>query len=246
VTKLRALVLDDEAPARKYLAELLRATDRVDPVAVVGSIAEATQAMAADLEIEAAFIDLRLVDRAGDVSGLRWAQQLAAQPQAPLIVLATAMADQAVAGFDLGAVDYLLKPFTPTRAALCVDRLLARRTPQPAKLPSRWMARDGARLVFLPVAGILAFEAAERLAFVHHVDGKFLIDISLAAVEAELGDRVLRTHRNWLVMLDHVRELGRDSGELAVIVGPGLAVPVSRDRAAEVRAALTRGVLGSR
>src|SRR5262249_36486750 len=133
-----------------------------------------------------------------------------------------------------------------SRVALCVDRLFARRAPQPATLPSRWMARDGARLVFLPVTGILAFEASERLAFVHHVDGKYLIDVSLAAVEAELGTRVLRTHRNWLVMLDHVRELGRASGELAVIVGPDLAVPVSRDRAADVRSALTRGVLGSR
>jgi DNA-binding LytR/AlgR family response regulator len=246
VTPLRALVLDDEAAIRKYLAELLRATARVDPVGVVGSIAEATQAMSADLEIEAAFVDVRLVERAGDQAGLRWARALAAQPDAPLIVLATALAEHAVAGFELGAVDYLLKPFTPSRVATCVERLLARRTPRPATLPSRLMARDGARLVFLPVAGILAFEAAERLVFVHHAEGRFLVDLSLAAVEQQLGERVLRTHRNWLVVPGEVRELSRATGELVVTVGATLVVPVSRDRGAAIRAALTRGALGSR
>jgi DNA-binding LytR/AlgR family response regulator len=56
----------------------------------------------------------------------------------------------------------------------------------------------------------------------------------------------MRTHRNWLVVLDHVRELGRGTGELVLHVGPQLVVPVSRDRAPAVREALVSRALGSR
>jgi DNA-binding LytR/AlgR family response regulator len=243
---VRALIVDDEVPVRRYLAELLHGTGRVDPVAVVGTVADATQAMRANLDIEAAFVDIRLIDRAGDRSGLSWVQGVLAGPEPPLVVLATALVDHAVAAFDVGAVDYLLKPFTRSRVALCVDRLMARRAPRPVTPPSRLMARDGANLVFLPVSGILAFEASDRLAFVHHLEGRFMIDLSLAAAEAQLAGHILRTHRNWLVMMDKVRELNRSSGELALMVGPELAVPVSRDRAPAVREALLSRTLGTR
>jgi LytTr DNA-binding domain len=68
----------------------------------------------------------------------------------------------------------------------------------------------------------------------------------LHGILADGAGSVLRTHRNWLVAPAHVRELVRASGELAVIVGPDLAVPVSRDRGPAVRAALTAGALGAR
>ena len=238
---IRALILDDEVPARRYLGELLSATGKVEVAAAVASVAEADETLAAGLALDVAFVDVRLVDRRGDASGLDWARRLAAQPTAPQLVLATAMAEHAVAAFDAGAVDYLLKPFTRARVDTCVDRLLSRRPPR-AEPPTRLVARTATSLVFLPLAGVLAFEAEDRLAYVHHVDGRYLVDLSLAALEARFADRVVRTHRNWLVVLDHVRELTRD-GEVAV---GGLAVPVSRDRAPAVRDALVSRAVGRR
>ncbi|HUJ60629.1 MAG TPA: LytTR family DNA-binding domain-containing protein [Kofleriaceae bacterium] len=242
---LRALIVEDEPPARRYLGELLAGTRRVELVAAVGTIAEADQALAAELAIDAAFVDIRLVDRPGDASGLHWARRVAAQPGAPQLVLATALAEHALAGFEAGAVDYLLKPLTRQRVAACVDRLIARRPARAAAAPSRLVARTAQSLVFLPIDGVLAFEAADRLAYVHHVDGRYLVDLSLAALEQRFADVVLRTHRNWLVVLDRVRELGRASGELVLQVGE-LAVPVSRDRAPGVREALVSRALGAR
>ena len=161
-------------------------------------------------------------------------------------MLATALADHALAAFEAGAVDYLLKPFTRQRVATCVERLLARRPARAAAPPTRLVARTATSLVFLPLAGVLAFEAAERLVHVHHLDGRFLVDLSLAALETQFADRVTRTHRNWLVVLDHVRELGRPSGDLALHVGADLVVPVSRDRAPAVRDALVSRAVGAR
>ena len=100
--------------------------------------------------------------------------------------------------------------------------------------------------MFLPVDGVLAFEAAERLAFVHHVEGKFLVDLSLTALELQFADRALRIHRSWLVMLDQVRGLGRATGELVLDVSTGFAIPVSRDRAATIRDALIARAIGTR
>ena len=248
MTGLRVLVVEDEPPARDYLVELLQGCAPIAEVVAANSVAEATAALRDPRGIAAAFVDIRLVDRPGDTTGLTWARDALARPAAPLLVFATAIPDHALAAFEAGAVDYLLKPFTPTRVRRCVDRLHARRQlrPDPSDLPgaapTRLLARTGSSLVFLSFDGVYAFEAADRLTYVHHADGKFLVDPSLAALEHDLAPRVVRVHRNWLVALAHVRRMER-GGEL--VVGPSLKVPISRDRAALVREALLANALGT-
>jgi len=79
---------------------------------------------------------------------------------------------------------------------------------------------------------------------VHHREGRFLVDPSLAALESQFGELVIRTHRNWLAARRHVRRLDRASSDLCLVVGDDLQVPVSRDRAAAVRKELLAGTLG--
>jgi len=100
-------------------------------------------------------------------------------------------------------------------------------------------------LVFLRLEEVWAFEAAERLAFVHSSRGKFDVDLSLSAVEASFGRTLLRVHRNWLVSADHVKELEGAGSETELLVGD-LRVPVARERAQAVREALMQGTLGIR
>jgi DNA-binding LytR/AlgR family response regulator len=244
VTPLRALVLEDEAPARDYLTELLHACDGIGEVIGVGTVEQATAALRGSVGIDAAFVDIRLIDRPGDTTGLHWARATASSPEPPLLVFATAMPDHALHAFDTGAADYLLKPFTQQRVERCVERLRHRRSAH-GRVPARLLARTTNSLVFLPLESVLAFEAAERITHVHHADGRFLVDLSLAALEADLADRVLRIHRNWLVAIAHVRQMGRGS-EPVLLVGPDLRLPVSRDRAPAVREALLRNALGVR
>ena len=242
---LAALVVEDEAPARGYLVELLRDTNAFARVTAVASAAEASEALRADPHVDVAFVDIRLVDRPGDTTGLDWVRSVAATPSPPRFVFTTAMAEHAVAAFEAGVSDYLLKPFTRHRVAACVQRLLERPALPPS--PTRLVARTAAGLVFLPLDGVLAFEAAGRLMYVHHQQGRFLVDPSLTALEAQFGKLVIRTHRNWLVAPKHVRRLERASSELVLVVGEReLAVPVARDRAADVRKTLVAGTLGLR
>ena len=167
--------------------------------------------------------------------------------QAPKIVLATASPQHAVEGFALEAVDYLLKPFTEERVALCLKRVGARLVPSPPPPPRRILARRKKSLVFLAPSEIWAFEAVERLSYVHTAEGRFDLDLSLAAVEAMLGAGFLRVHRGWLVNVEQVREMSFETGERTLFVGAkvgdpaGVRVPVARERAGVVRERLTSG-----
>jgi DNA-binding LytR/AlgR family response regulator len=246
---LRAMLVDDEPASRRYLAELLREAGGVDVVASLATLDDALAAFDAQAP-DVAFVDLRLVDRPGDTSGLLLARALAARAGAPRLVFATAMPDHALEAFDVGAADYLLKPFSSQRVAQCVERLRAHRTSDGtirAARSTRLVARDAAGLVFLALEQVLAFEAEERLTYVHHDDGRrSYVDLSLSQWESQLGASVLRTHRNWLVVVDRVESLEKSVGEAVVRVGRELLVPIARDRAARVREVLLDGAVGAR
>jgi two-component system response regulator LytT len=246
--RLRALVVEDEWAARNYLVELL---ERSGAVQVVGAAASADDArevlQSREGLLDVAFVDVRLVGGECDDEGLDLVRSFARQPGAPMFVLATAFAQHALEAFDLGVVDYLHKPFTVERVAQCLERIQKRRpSPAPATGPARIVVRRKRALVFLRLDEVWAFEASERLAFVHASRGKFDVDLSLSAVEASFGRTLLRVHRNWLVNADHVKELEGAGSETELLVGDDLRVPVARERAQAVREALMHGTLGIR
>ena len=164
-----------------------------------------------------------------------------------MFVLATAFQEHALEAFQLGVVDYLLKPFTEERIEQCLTRLWARR-PIRERRPLRIVARRGKSLVFLGLEEVWAFEASGRMTFVHTLQGKLDLDLSLAAIEAGVGQSLTRVHRSWLVNAAHVRELEREGHEtrLLVGVGSGLSVPVARERSQTVRELLLANTMGVR
>lgn len=253
--KFRALVVEDEWPARNYLVELLEATGRVEIVGAVASLEEASSALVpeSELRIDIAFLDVNLAG-SGDDAGIRLARRVANTSGAPALVLATAFSKHALEAFELGVVDYLLKPFTDERVAACLDRVAERRpAAQGAQAKGRIAARNGKSLVFLDIEEVWAFEASERLTYVHTLHGKFDLDLSLASIESTLGRSFCRVHRSWLVNVPFIREFGRDSGEHMLFVGQGITgdgsgitVPVARDRASAIREMLLSSSTGLR
>jgi DNA-binding LytR/AlgR family response regulator len=252
--KLRALVVEDEWPARNYLVELLVDSGQAEVVGAVSNVDEAQQALgaAAGLHVDVAFVDVQLARDAGDQAGLSFAKTLRKTAPDVQIVLATAFEQHALAAFDMGVTDYLLKPFGEERVLQCLARLKQRKPPISSR-PPRIVARKKKSLVFLDAGEIWAFEAEERLTFVHTKHGKFDVDLSLRAIELALGTAVTRVHRKWLVNVDHVRELTRTSSDTLLFVGEapseegkGIMVPVSRDKVAEVREALLAQLVGMR
>jgi DNA-binding LytR/AlgR family response regulator len=255
---LRALVIEDEWPARNYLVELLESSGLAEVVGAVGTLDEAKQALGADppgLRVDVAFVDVRLEGAPRAETGLELVRSMSQTAAAPMFVLATAHEAHALEAYELGVVDYLLKPFSEERVVQCLRRLHQRRgTVQESSAgPSRIVARRKRSLVFLEPLEIWAFEAADRLTFVHTLHGTFDIDLSLAAVEASFARAFVRVHRNWLVNAMHIKELERDGHETRLFVGDGVAdagkgvkVPVARERAAAVREMLLTNATGLR
>jgi len=255
--KLRALVVEDEWATRNYLVELIHGSCATEVVGAVASLDGACQILESPPDsgpaIDVAFVDVQLVGSDRDDGGLELVRRYAGRPGAPRFVLATAFRDHALEAFELGVVDYLLKPFSEDRVARCLDRVRALRPPVAAPPgPARIVARRKRALVFLRLDEVWAFEAAERLAYVHTARGRFEVDLSLSAIEASIGHALLRTHRNWLVNADHVRELEGHGSDTELRVGApdgdvaGVRVPVARDRAVAVRDALLRNATGIR
>jgi two-component system response regulator LytT len=246
---LRALVLEDEWPTRNYLVELIEATNLAEVSGAVGTIDEAREALAGS-PIDVVFVDLQLAATGDSRTGLDLIRAEADSPGAPMFVIATAFQEHGIEAFKLGVVDYLLKPFSEERVEQCLRRLMARR-PERRSGPMRVVARKKKNLVFLDPQDIWAFEAIDRLTYVHAKQGKFDIDLSLTAIEGSFGRTLTRVHRNWLVNLALVQEMDRDSGEMTLIVGntgdaETLRVPVSRDRAKQVRDLLLENATGLR
>jgi DNA-binding LytR/AlgR family response regulator len=257
---LRALVVEDEWPARNYLVELLECSGLAEVVGAVATAAEARQAIRCRGEamtgIDVAFIDVDLGGLSPSENGLRLVHALADDSAGPMFVLATAHNQHAVEAFDLGVVDYLVKPYGEERVSQCLGRLLERRSAAsraPLDLPRRVVARRRRSLVFLELQEIWAFEASDRLSFVHSLHGTFDLDLSLAAVESSFGRTFVRTHRNWLVNASHIKEFGRHCTGAQIFVGTGVAeggqgihIPVARERAADLCEMLFSNATGLR
>jgi two-component system LytT family response regulator len=240
--KVRTLVVDDEPIARAGLRAMLLAFEWVE---VVGEAADGEAAVAAinSLQPELVFLDVQM-------PGLLGTDVLARIERQPLVIFTTAFAEHAVSAFELGAVDYLLKPFGPRRLTAAMERIraaigepagvgaLERLTGASGSGPiTRLFVRTGGGLVPLPVADVLSFEADGDYVIAHTARMSHALHLSLNRLEERLDSaRFVRVHRAHIVNLDHVRAFKRDErGNLEAELVNRRRVPVSRARAQELR-----------
>jgi two-component system, LytTR family, response regulator len=225
VTALRVVVADDEDVARARLKRLL---GDLDGVAVVGECARGDEVRAA---VRAGAADVLLLDiEMPGLSGLE-ALHLLPEPR-PWVIFCTAHAEHALGAFEVGAVDYLMKPVAAPRLAIAIDR--ARRAALgPARLPIE--THEG--VLLLDPAEISHAELDGALVTIHVNGRQVLTDQSLAALEERLPRAsFFRVHRRALLNLDHVAALApTPSGGYVARTRAGGLVEVSRKAARELR-----------
>ena len=243
--RARALIVDDEAPARAELRYLLEGFSRVQ---VVG---EATNGEEALVLLRSLPYDLVLLDiRMPGGTGLEVAAALRELANPPKVIFTTAYLDHAVEAFELAAVDYLVKPFDADRLGRALDRALSDNadeaqpaSPAPAHSPGaeplvRIPVQRRGRTVFIDQTAIVYASAVRGYSYLKLADERLLATFSLNELERRLHGHFFRIHRSYLVNLDHVRELVSDfKGALVLVMNDRQhsRVEVSRRQARELR-----------
>ena len=229
---IRALLVDDEAPARSELRYLLATHPEVE---VVGEAATAVEALklAAAVPYDVVFIDIEMPG----LSGLDAARLVHGRTGAPQLVFVTAHEQYAIEAFAVEALDYLLKPVAPERLAQVVRRL-AKRPAAPApvqKIP----VVSGGETVLLDWDEVLFARADGDYSRVHTYDRSYLCTRSLRELEGTLpADRFARIHRSYLVNLGKVAAVkrpGSDRLRLALDDAERTELDVARRQSKAVR-----------
>jgi DNA-binding LytR/AlgR family response regulator len=244
MTQLWVLAVDDEAPALDELTFLL---GEHPDVAEVTGVGDATSALRIINErtVDAIFLDINMPG----LSGLELAGVLANFAHPPAVVFVTAHEDKALAAFEVGALDYLLKPIRKERLGEAVRRVgAARVTEPPADEPQADTipVELGGVTQLVPCDSIGWVEAEGDYARLHAASGSHLVRIPLSTLEDRWRSRGFqRVHRSYLVALSMVTGLRTSSASTTVRLrangaSPPVELPVSRRQARELRDRLIR------
>ncbi len=248
MSKLSVLAVDDEAPALDELAYLL------GQHADIGEVYRAGDATSALRELNGRTIDAIFLDiNMPGLSGIELAGVLGNFSHRPLIVFVTAHDDKAVAAFDVGAIDYLLKPIRQDRLDEAVRRVMsgalgrAGRAAAEADADSDVIPAElGGVTHLVPRDSIGWVEAEGDYARLHSASGSHLVRIPLSTLETRWRDRGFqRVHRSYLVALRLVTGLRTSEGAVLVRLrangaSPAVELPVSRRQARELRDRVVR------
>jgi len=232
---LKALVVDDEAPARSELRYLLDDAGGVEVVGEASNASEALQLIKA-IPYDVVFLD---IDMPG-LSGVDLAETLTGLERPPAIVFVTAHSEHAVKAFEVAATDYLVKPVEVERLRTAIERLVpaSETTTRIERIP---VEKAGKKLL-LQVEDIFYIMAKDDYAYLHTDGERYLSTISLAQLERRLEPSGFwRVHRRYLVNLAKVREVvPMYGGTLLLTLTDAAAtqVPVSRRRVPSLKRVL--------
>jgi two-component system response regulator AlgR len=203
VPALSVMIVDDEAPARARLRDLLADVAVEAPNVLV---AEADNGWRAIEALEETQPDVMLVDvRMPEMDGIELACHVSQLDLPPAIVFVTAYDRYAVRAFELNAVDYLLKPVRAPRLAIALQKVQQGRRVAPQVLSelqedarTHLSCHERGRLLLVPVKDVLYLKADFKYVTARTVVREYLLDESLTHLEQEYPRRFIRLHRGVL------------------------------------------------
>jgi two-component system, LytTR family, response regulator len=245
--KIKAIVVDDEPPARRNLRALLKGVPDIEIVKECGNGRDAVNQIRA-LEPDLVFLDVQMPE----LDGFEVLEKLAGHPL-PVIIFVTAYDQYALKAFEVSALDYLLKPFDDARfhKALAQARrqieqqdaselglklltLLGTREVK-AEAPrylTRLMIKAAGRVLFIRTEEIDWIEAYDNYLRLHVSGRAHLLRQTMNELEASLNPaQFARIHRSTIVNLDRIKELHPHfNGDYLVILHDGTELKLSRSR----------------
>lgn len=224
---IRALVVDDEEPARRYLTLLLGKDPDIGSVIECGSGFEAIKEIRRSRP-ELVFLDVQMPE----CDGFDVLEMLGADlPET--VIFVTAYAEHALRAFEAGALDYILKPLDKVRFMRALERAkgrLARGSPYNDHSVSRIAVKSRGQTLFLRPQEIDWIESARSYACLHLGGETHIVRRTIQELEHDLDPRrFFRIHRSIIVNLERVHGLElQESGEYEVVLDSKVRLRLSR------------------
>lgn len=203
---IRILIVDDEAPARNRVREVLADCAGELPI---GAVSEASSGREALEWLGRNTVDVVLLDIGmPEMDGIELARHFQSLDHPPSIVFSTAFDQRAIEAFEVNAVDYLLKPVRRERLLLALRRAHAYSQAQLQSISHQPRAHlavsGGGKVMLVPVEDIVYLRAEQKYVTVRTLVHEYLTEESLTHLEQEFGERFMRIHRNCVVAREFV------------------------------------------
>lgn len=220
---IKCIVADDEPVARKGIASYVEQTPFLTLSGVCKSAIEANEVLHKK-EIDLMFLDIQMPD----LTGTEFVRSL---ENPPAVIFTTAYRDYAIEGFELSALDYLVKPISFQRFLKAANKAQSffEMQRQPATRPNGaeqdyFFIKSDGQFIKIKLDDVLYFESEKDYVFIYTTQKRYLTLLSLKQLEKELPpERFLRVHRSFLVSLEKVELV--DGNQLVI---KDKRIPVSR------------------
>jgi len=234
---IKAILVDDEAPARSELRFLLDETRQVEVVAEAANVREAIEQLK-DKGADVLFLDISMPG----ATGLQLAEALNRLKYPPAVVFVTAYSEHAAKAFDVNAVDYLVKPVETDRLLKAISKVKHHAISfMHGQQAERISVEKSGKKLLVSTDKIHYIMAKDDYSYLHTETERYLSTISLAQLESKLEPfGFFRVHRRYLVNLSFVEEVSPVSGGTLSLklTGEEEIIPVSRRRVATLKRAL--------
>ena len=223
---MNVLIVDDEAPARDRLRQLLEEEGTHSVVGEAGNGRRALE-LVRQLSPDVVVLDIRMPG----LNGIETAHHLNTFENPPAVIFATAYDEYAIEAFEANAVGYVLKPVRRVRldqALELAQRLSRSVLGEVAKQTGMTDRREHVctrtkgEIKLIPISDVYYFLADQKYVSVFHANGQDLIDDSLKALEDEFSDTFVRIHRGALVAVSSIDSLRKtEDGRMQVVLRDG-------------------------
>lgn len=205
--KIKCLLVDDEPLAITLLQNHIKQLDNVEVVATCNNVAKAYEILHV-AEINLLFLDIKMPK----LSGIEFLKTLQNPPRT---ILTTAYRDYAMEGYDLGVIDYLLKPVSFDRLLRSIDRfwkLYAPTLPANTVSAEHWLViKSGYKYLRIFTGDIYYIESLKECVKIYTAEKEFVAKYKISDLEAEMSNKgFLRIHRSFII---NVKKVTAFSGE---------------------------------
>lgn len=221
---LKIMIVDDEPLAHDIIENYVGKIPDMEIVAKCDNAIEAND-MLQKMDIDLVFLDIQMPQ----MTGIQWMKSLTNPPK---VIFTTAYAEYAVEGFDLNAVDYLLKPIAFDRFLKAVNKVKAGNGTEASSVTSAedfFFVKADKKLMKVHFSEILYVEGLKDYVIIKKEQGRVIALQTMKSLEVKLpSDMFMRVHRSYIVNIQQIKAVVGNTIEI-IESGAAKHIPIGKN-----------------